>query len=479
MTVSSLPPLKRASYILHIVSVAGLGRNAGNQNFDGVNSGFHLDLIRLLDEVLDLFDSEPRFQHFVLDGQAILLEDYLTARPEAFERIETAVHDGRLLVGPWYAQTDPARVGTESLIRNLMIGLRTARVFGRPMLVGYLPWCSSPPSQLPQILKGFGIDCAILACSPRDQPMESIYVGGDGTRIVNANLRDAVLGQDQSIPEQRAAHAPYSESGHLMLPYVWEMSRTRQERLSWLYSLPAAQRQLHDSVFHSTPSAYAKAIELYGSAHAYPDLPSSPLPPTPPQFERIENLLARRVDPLLAWAESLPTMEEPRRITRPQLLLQKLWRALLDLQQPHFLQADLDGALPEAIQQRLHAIEANADQLVAGAREDICQCLADSVQIAQDGWPALDQMIRVSVTEFKISTIKLPEEADRQGMIVRGWNFSDQDVWVTLTPWREFAVVEVVSLDEVPTGGKLATENAGAVRFRAEPKRILTFWFHD
>ena len=39
--------------------------------------------------------------------------------------------------------------------------------------------------------------------------------------------------------------------------------------------------------------------------------------------------------------------------------------------------------------------------------------------------------------------------------------------------------VEVATLDEAPTGGKLATESNGAVRFKAAPHRILTFWFHD
>lgn len=469
------PPLKRASYILHVVSVAGLVRRPAN-------GGLALDVVRLLDEVLDLFDSEPRFQHFVLDGQAVALEDYLTARPEAFERIEQAVHQGQLHIGPWYVQIDAGHLGTESLIRNLLIGLRTARIFGRPMLVGFLPACSAPPAQLPQILKGFGVDSALLGSGPVESAIESIFEGDDGTKIICATLRDGLLSLDTPVADGRAAQAPYSESGHVLLPYIWDMELSRRERLNWLYSLPQAQRQLHDSVFHSAPSAYTEALRLYANVHPLPELIGVPrdqnMVPSDSYFH-LESLLARWLDPLLAWAENLNDLPEVRRVRRPQHLLQKLWRGLLELQQQALLESDLDADSRANIEQHVRMIEQSVRDLAAGALEDVRHSMGDSVQVKWDGWPTPEDVVGVSTPDFALNTVKLPEDMEREGMIVRGWNRTEQDTWVTLTPWRAFGVVEVVSLDEVPSGGKLVPEDGGAVRFRAEPKHILTFWFHD
>ena len=50
-------------------------------------------------------------------------------------------------------------------------------------------------------------------------------------------------------------------------------------------------------------------------------------------------------------------------------------------------------------------------------------------------------------------------------MIVRGFNTTGSDLWVTLAPWRAFAVAEVVTMDETPTGGKLPPDEQGAIRF--------------
>ena len=43
---------------------------------------FQLRLAAVVDEVIDVLESDPSFPCFTLDGQAIVLEDYLDARPE-------------------------------------------------------------------------------------------------------------------------------------------------------------------------------------------------------------------------------------------------------------------------------------------------------------------------------------------------------------------------------------------------------------
>src|SRR3990172_1171554 len=67
---------------------------------------FRYRLIRLLDGLLDLLDANPEFRHFTLDGQTVVVDDYLAVRPHARERLEKRVREGRVLVGPWFVLPD-------------------------------------------------------------------------------------------------------------------------------------------------------------------------------------------------------------------------------------------------------------------------------------------------------------------------------------------------------------------------------------
>ena len=124
---------------------------------------FRIVLVDRLSRLLDLFESDPDFTCFVFDGQMVPFEDYLEIRPADWDRITAEVEAGRLVVGPWYVLPDEFLVSGESLVRNLLIGMRTAEAMGRCMKVGYIPDPFGHISQLPQILQGFGIDSAIFA----------------------------------------------------------------------------------------------------------------------------------------------------------------------------------------------------------------------------------------------------------------------------------------------------------------------------
>jgi alpha-mannosidase len=119
---------------------------------------FRLRLGAVVDGVLDTLERDPSFTSFTLDGQAIVLEDYLEVRPEREGRLRALLDTGRLEVGPSYVLPDEILVGGESLVRNLLLGRRVCRRFGvEPSGSGYLPDSFGHPAQLPQILAGFGI----------------------------------------------------------------------------------------------------------------------------------------------------------------------------------------------------------------------------------------------------------------------------------------------------------------------------------
>ena len=48
---------------------------------------FRFRLVALIDRLLDLLDADPSYKYFHLDGQTIVLEDYLEIRPEQEARL--------------------------------------------------------------------------------------------------------------------------------------------------------------------------------------------------------------------------------------------------------------------------------------------------------------------------------------------------------------------------------------------------------
>jgi alpha-mannosidase len=75
---------------------------------------FRLKLVQLIDRLLDILGSDPDFKYFLLDGQTILLEDYLQIRPEREADLINLIRNGRLLIGPWYISPDEFLVAPES-----------------------------------------------------------------------------------------------------------------------------------------------------------------------------------------------------------------------------------------------------------------------------------------------------------------------------------------------------------------------------
>lgn len=144
-------------------------------------------LVECLDRVFQLLEEMPNFV-FTLDGQVITVLDYLEVRPERRPLLEHYVREGRLKIGPWYVQPDEFLVSAEALIRNLLLGTSVAEEFGDVMRVGYLPDSFGHIAQLPQILKGFGIDTvflwrgADLACDAAGGP-EFCWQAPDGSEV--------------------------------------------------------------------------------------------------------------------------------------------------------------------------------------------------------------------------------------------------------------------------------------------------------
>ncbi|MDO5427186.1 MAG: hypothetical protein Q4F54_05995 [Coriobacteriia bacterium] len=119
-------------------------------------------LVNNMQEILDMLETHKDYCCYVLDGQTVVLEDYLSVKPEDEPRIKKLVQADRLKIGPWYTQTDEMVVAGESIVRNLLYGKLDCDKFGGRMMIGYLPDSFGQSAAMPKILNGFGIDKSLF-----------------------------------------------------------------------------------------------------------------------------------------------------------------------------------------------------------------------------------------------------------------------------------------------------------------------------
>jgi hypothetical protein len=150
-------------------------------------------LVRMLDNLLEIAEKEPGHKCYHLDGQAILLEDYLELRPENAGRLKATCRSGKILAGPWYTLPEENLVLGESLVRNFLLGRAACREFGGAMPVGYSPTSYGQVSQMPQIMNGFGVDSIMFYRGINNVATERAefwWQGPDGSRLLAFRFSD-------------------------------------------------------------------------------------------------------------------------------------------------------------------------------------------------------------------------------------------------------------------------------------------------
>lgn len=148
-------------------------------------------LVEFMDRLLEIYDTDPDYKSFVLDGQSVVIEDYLEVRPEKLDKIKKYVKEGRLSIGPWYTLPDLFPIDGECLVRNLLKGIRLSDSFGGHLKIGYNSFGWGQTAQFPQIYQGFGIEMIIAAknvSKERAPESEFLWEAPDGTRILTTRL---------------------------------------------------------------------------------------------------------------------------------------------------------------------------------------------------------------------------------------------------------------------------------------------------
>jgi alpha-mannosidase/mannosylglycerate hydrolase len=153
---------------------------------------FRAMLVDMVEDLIELFERNREFKSYTLDGQMAAVMDYLEVRPDRTERIRELVEKKKLFIGPWYILSDEFLASGESQIRNLLLGFRLGKTLGGVMKIGYIPDQFSHIAQMPQILRGFGIDTAMFyrgfGGEPGQEPSEYWWVAPDGSRVLLYHL---------------------------------------------------------------------------------------------------------------------------------------------------------------------------------------------------------------------------------------------------------------------------------------------------
>ena len=171
------------------------------------------NLVWFMDRLIGVLENDEEFKTFHLDGQIILLNDYLAVRPSMEGRIKALIEKGKLKIGPFYILQDDYLISGEANVRNVLIGLRECEKYGKPTMIGYFPDTFGNVGQMPQILRGFDIDNAFMGRGTvisdlskmgktEDGFSEYKWVAPDGSQVITEQF---VLwyGNGMELPEDK------------------------------------------------------------------------------------------------------------------------------------------------------------------------------------------------------------------------------------------------------------------------------------
>ena len=267
--------------IIHIIS-----HNHWDREWIFTAKYTNLWLRPFFENLFKTLEEQPEYK-FVLDGQTLIIEDYLNLLPyeEAKLResqIKKYVQEGRLLIGPAYLQPDWSLVSGESLVRNLLIGCQMCMAYGKAMKVGWMLDNFGQIAQVPQIYQGFGIEGAFvwrgIEMDPKNLKTEFWWEAPNKSRIlgvylINSYRNAMVLSLTREIAKERIISQAEALRSFASTPNVLLMNG--YEQVPWpddvLPIIKEVNREIEPEMhcLQSTPPEYLKAVLSY-----HPELPT-------------------------------------------------------------------------------------------------------------------------------------------------------------------------------------------------------------
>jgi mannosylglycerate hydrolase len=346
---------------------------------------FRARLVDTVDRVLDLLEQDPGF-HFLLDGQTIVLEDYLEIRPARRAALAAACRAGRLAIGPWYVQPDSLLPSGEAHIRNLLEGRRVGAAIGPVSTVAYTPDSFGHPAQFPQLLQGFGLEPFVYWRGNGNEidtlPAEYLWEAPDGTSVLVHHLSEGYFAAC-GLPADTQAAAEFLAG----------LARTLAERTRNGGVL------LMNGIDHALPDAHVGAVAAqlaratgWTVQRGVLETFARKLSREAPRFRgeltgaRTANLLPgvwstrtplklrnRRIEALLeGWAEPWCALGQRFGLPAERPALRAAWRALLQ-NQAH---DSICGCSQDRVHEQMHARYESAEELAQQTTTRVLERLA-------------------------------------------------------------------------------------------------------
>ncbi len=232
-------------------------------------------LVQFFDKLFALLDKYKDYK-FVLDGQVQIIEDYLNElkgdeRKQKEVLIERYMKEGRLLIGPYWAQIDWQIPGAESIVRNLLLADRYLKRYGKKMKTGWLPDTFGQVGQAPQIHKLSGID-GVFVWRGVEFPHDNVksefeWRSPSGDKVVAvyflASYRNLMgLTSYPEIAEPRMKNEiekirPFASTNNLFLMNGYDLDNSPEYPLSVI----DREKFREYEIFQSDPETYIKSIE--------------------------------------------------------------------------------------------------------------------------------------------------------------------------------------------------------------------------
>jgi mannosylglycerate hydrolase len=234
-------------------------------------------LVPFFTSLLNMLDQYSQYC-FVLDGQTIMIEDYLdqlppSERSQSEKKIKQYIGQSRLQVGPYYLQPDWRLVSGESLVRNMLLGHQMANELGNVMKVGWLLDNFGQISQAPQIHEGFGIKGVFLwrgiEVNPEQINSEYLWESPDGSQVTSIYLlnsyRNAMrlaeyadIAYDRLVNETRKL-TRFATTDNVLLMNGYDQEMVPDDILPLLERFNANSNGMQ--LIQTTPNKYLEAIQ--------------------------------------------------------------------------------------------------------------------------------------------------------------------------------------------------------------------------
>jgi hypothetical protein len=379
---------------------------------------FRSRLVDAVDAVLDQLETDPGFC-FVLDGQTIVLEDYLEVRPDRRDAIAAGVRSGRLAAGPWYVQPDSLLPAGETHVRNLLHGRTIADGFGGCSRVAYVPDSFGHPAQFPQLFAGFGLDPFTYWRGNGDEidALAPLYVwrAPDGSEVRAWYLAEGYFGAAGLDADHDLGATVARLAG--VVDKLAAAGADPVLLMNGFDHLPAdtttgmvaekigARRALLDDAAAALPSSdglqvFEGALNGARTANLLPGVWSSRMP-LKIRNRAIETLLTAWAEPWVAFGRALGLTDE-----RPAL--ERAWRAFLQ-NQAH---DSIGGCSIDPVHERMEARYDDAEGLARATLTRILERIAGRNSTRDTPWElAQDIVVFNASAQARTDVVRVPLDA--------------------------------------------------------------------